>query len=183
TLLPSSNHEVHAGSISRRKIDWLLAAGLLTAGWLLVFARLQADWSINPQYYYGWVVPFLALGLFYFRWLSRPLPSPPARGWMTAVGSAAFLLLLFPVRLVEEANPEWRLILWIHTVLMVCLTLCALASIGGGTWVRHFAFPVCFLLVSVPWPHPFEMRVIQGMMRGVAAITVELVGLLNIPAL
>lgn len=39
--------------------DWLaaLAFGLL---WLEVVARLRFEWSVDPQYGYGWTVPFLA---------------------------------------------------------------------------------------------------------------------------
>src|SRR5262249_28288776 len=134
TSLPPANNTLEAGSISHRKIDRLMATCLIAAGWLLVFGRLKPDWSINPQYYYGWVVPLLAFGLFYFRWTSRPFPSPPAAARSLALASSALLILLLPVRLIEEANPEWRLILWVHALQMVCLTLSALAYLGGWTW-------------------------------------------------
>ncbi len=67
---------------------------------------------------------------------------------------------------------------------MVALSFCAsLLPPGGWPWVRHFAFPVIFVLVVVPWPVPLEQFVIQNLMQTVAGITVEIVGILNIPAL
>src|SRR4051812_26544913 len=33
--------------------------------WLELVSRLQLEWSINPQYGYGWAVPFLAAYIFW----------------------------------------------------------------------------------------------------------------------
>src|SRR5215471_10092128 len=103
-----------------------LAAGLglfvLVLCWLLVFNALRVDWSTNPQYSYGWFVPLLALGLFWFRWTTRPQPAAsPHSGFALAIAWAALALLL-PIRLIEEANPEWRLIQWAHMTQMVVQT-------------------------------------------------------------
>ena len=43
----------------------LAAIGLL---WLILINELRIAWSANPQYSYGWVVPFLCLGLLLRRW-------------------------------------------------------------------------------------------------------------------
>jgi exosortase len=150
--------------------------------WGFVFNVLRVDWSINPQYHYGWFVPVLALGLFRLRWTSRPMVAHLHSGRLVAFVAAISLALLLPIRLVEEANPEWRLVQWIHALEMVLVTLCALCYAGGWPWVSHFLFPVCFLLVAVPWPVPLEQPLVQNLMRAVAGVTVELVNLLNIPA-
>ena len=50
-------------------------------------------------------------------------------------------------------------------------------------WVRHFAFPVCFILVAVIWPYRIEKGLTQDLMQVVASLTVELLGWLDIPAL
>ena len=50
-------------------------------------------------------------------------------------------------------------------------------------WVKHFAFPVCFILVAVVWPYRIEKGLTQDLMQVVASLTVELLGWLDIPAL
>src|ERR1044071_7546617 len=79
----------------------------LAALWLGLINQLRTEWSINPQYSYGWGVPFLALYLFLQRWKARPDPAPPGplRVHATSAGILAFFLL--PIRLVQEANPDW----------------------------------------------------------------------------
>ena len=49
----------------------LLLAGALFL-WGEIVWQLASEWSLNPQYGYGWIVPFLAALLFYQRWLRRP---------------------------------------------------------------------------------------------------------------
>jgi exosortase len=160
---------------------WLLLA-TLAALWLLVINQLRFEWSINPQYTYGWTVPFLALYLFYERWRCRPIPSPFRR--RTAIYTlATFLALsLFPIRLIQESAPDWRLLGWVIAGAVSGLTLCGLLLTGGWHWLRHFGFPVLFFLVAVPWPMPFEQSLIQMLMRSIASICVEALSLWGMPA-
>ncbi len=155
---------------------------VLAVVWLQLFNQLRSDWAINPQYGYGFIVPPLALGLLWQRWPRRPaVTTTSGHGAIALAG--ALLALLLPVRLIEEANPEWRLILWTHALLLTGVTLALLQATGGVAWRRHFAFPIFFLLVAVPWPVGFEQAIIQNLMRGVASVTVDLAGLASIPAL
>ena len=97
------------------------------------------------------------------------------------IGLAALFLLL-PVRLFEIASPEWRPLGWIHAAAVATLTLLYLWCVGGKPWVRHFAFPVAFFFVAVPWPTAVEVPIIQGLMRMVADVAAETAMLLGIPA-
>ena len=162
---------------SNRVLGWIVP-GLL-ALWL--FHHLQFEWSINEQYNYGWAVPFLAAFLFYQRWAARPA-APPMRNLALIVAQWVILLLLLPVRLIEEANPDWRLLSWIFALAVVGYWLLALARTGGGAWVRYFAFPVCFVLVAVPWLVQVENVVVQGLTRAVAFVAVEMAGWIGIGA-
>ena len=94
----------------------------------------------------------------------------------------AALLLLLPLRLFEIANPEWRLLAWIHVLAVVTLTLLLLWWAAGKAWLRHFAFPVAFIFIAVPWPTALETPVIQGLMRIVAHVAAETAMLLGTPA-
>ena len=163
--------------VDHRVLGWLVPC--LLAAWL--FHHLHFEWSINEQYNYGWAVPFLAAFLFYTRWPARPSPAP-SRSRLLNATSWAILALLLPVRLVEEANPDWRLLSWIFALAVVAYGLLALARTGGGAWVRHFAFPLCFVLVSVPWLVQVENVIVQGLTRAVAYVAVEIAGWIGIGA-
>lgn len=98
-----------------------------------------------------------------------------------ALGVIALMLLL-PVRLFEIANPEWRLLDWVHAMAVVALTLLLIWCAGGKLWLRHFTFPVVFIFIAVPWPTAVETPVIQGLMRTAARVAAETAMLLGIPA-
>ena len=143
------------------------------------------DWTINDQYQYGWFVPPLALALLALRWPDCPAPRPLRSAdhpWLTVLLAAVPLFLLGPLRLIEVPNPDWRLIFWLHAGLLAALSLGLAAWCGGWPWVRHFAFPVGFLLLAVPWPSGLEQDIVQGLMRGVAAIAAEVMNVMAIPA-
>jgi exosortase len=149
---------------------WIATAIL----WLWLFFHLQVEWTLNPQYNYGWGVPFLALLMFWFRWTRRPVASPSTGNRSKARWGAWIILpLLLPIRVVEESNPDWRLLSWLLALCVVGFSLLTLLGTGGPGWVRHFAFPVCFPLAAVPWPVQFENVVVQTMMRAVASVAVE----------
>jgi len=158
---------------------WLVP-GLL---WLWLFTHLRVEWSLNPQYNYGWGVPFLAILLFYFRWQRRPVPDIRARkNAMITLSMAFTLALLFPLRVIEEANPDWRLLSWVLALCVVDFSLLSLVRAGGARWLKHFAFPVCLPLAAVPWPVQFENFVVQTMMRAVASVAVEIAGWFGVGA-
>ena len=95
-----------------------------------------------------------------------------------------FLLLLFflGTRLVEEANPDWRLIGWALALEVIALSLVAVYVSRGAAALKHFAFPILFFLVAVPWPTPVEQPLIQALTRGIVAATVELLNFAGYPA-
>jgi exosortase len=165
----------------------IVALLMLTVLWLLLWHRLSGEWSVNEQYNYGWFVPFFALYLFWLRWQDRPPPEIPnpkfqaRNNWIAALIGIPALLLLLPVRLFEIGTPEWRPLGWIHAASVAALTLLYLWCVGGRPWLRHFAFPVAFFFVAIPWVTPIEVPIIQGLMRVVAAVAAETVTLFGIP--
>ncbi|MCW5550911.1 MAG: exosortase/archaeosortase family protein [Verrucomicrobiae bacterium] len=175
---------------------WLVPLGWL---WLVLVNHLRIEWTVNAQYGYGWAVPLLAAYLFWQRAESvkrragspageRPGPAAQPSG-ITSLAMVAFVLgavLYAPTRLIEEANPEWRLVSWALALIVISLTLLALPAmlrdtpLTGCAW--HFAFPVCFVLVAVPWPTMVEGPLIQTLTRANATVTIELLSLIGIPA-
>ena len=151
--------------------------------WAEIIAQLKGEWSLNPQYGYGWIVPFLALYLIWKRWQVRPSPSPPASRVLPIALMVAGAVLFLPIRFVAEANPDWRLLSWGLALIAVALSLCFIFLVGGRPWLRHFAFPFVFFLVAVPWPAHLEQFVIQNLMRAVTVINVVALNIGGVTAL
>ena len=167
--------------------------------WLFLCRHLSGEWSVNEQYNYGWFVPFFAILLFWLRLEDRAklqikgqkseLRAQSATfrisdfGFQILAAAAAVccLLLLLPLRLFEIGNPDWRPLGWLHAAVTVILTLLFIWYAAGPSWLRHFAFPVAFIFVAVPWVTPIEAPVIQGLMRGIAAAVSETLNLFGIP--
>jgi exosortase len=160
-------------------VAWLAGLG---APWALLIQNLAPHWTVNPQYGFGWLVPVLAAWLAWERWPTRPPPQPGPPGVARTVGLAAALALA-PTWLLAQPNPDWRFIGWALALEVIVVTLALVHLAGGARWTRHFAFAVCFILTAVPWPTAVENAVIQNLMTAVAAVTVEVMNLLGIPAL
>src|SRR5215469_6352754 len=160
---------------------WTLALAALVVCWISFFLELSDEWHVNPQYGYGYVVPFIGAMLIWRRLRKRPAPSR-SKSVLPGFIAAALLFFLLPLDLILEANPEWRLLYWSHGVLVLTLSFCFLYRAGGWSWVKYFAPPLAFMLIAVPWPMQLEQVVIQNLMRFVAGLTVSVVGFLGIPA-
>jgi exosortase len=179
-------------SVKRVSVRAFSAFILFAALWFVLCRHLSGEWSVNEQYNYGWFVPFFALLLFWLRWEDRPMegraPSRPNLGTARRPSlriltiAVLALLLLLPLRLFEIGNPDWRPLGWLHAAVVATLTLLYIWYAGGAPWLRHFAFPVLFVFVAVPWITPIEVPTVEGLMRLVARVASEVVTLCGIPA-
>jgi hypothetical protein len=173
--------------------------------WFVLINELRVEWTVNPQYGYGWAVPLLCVFLIWQRIQKAKCGSQKVESGKQKFISAFrfphfyFLLLLgsaplyAPTRLVQEANPGWRLVSWALAIEVVVLTLAllhfAFQTSGKNEFplsafrFSDFVFPVCFFLVAVPWPSLIEQPVIQGLTRADTSVTAELLGWLGIPAM
>jgi len=158
----------------------ILIFALLWAG---LVRNLSVVWSTNPQYAYGWTVPALALFLLWESWITRPTPgattAPRLAGFCIAILAAALL----PTRLLLEIAPDWRFAQWALAAIVVGISLCAAYFLGGKPWLGHFAFPIAFIFVAVPWPVAIEQPFIQALSEWVAVATVNGLNLCDVPAI
>ena len=168
--------------------DLLLVTFVLGYLWFALIDQLRVEWTVNPQYNYGWVVPFLCLWLVFRRYhdsqaVLRAAWAQKLSGWLVSLRLPVLGLafLWFPVRLIEQANPEWRLVSWALALITVGLTLGLLYQ--SGFRLSIFGFPTCFFLVAVPWPTVVEAPLIQSLTRLNAVGAVEVLAWLGIPAL
>ena len=186
-------------------VFWLPLAWL----WFVLINDLRVEWTVNPQYGYGWAVPFLCAFLIWQKIQESEIrPPSAARRPPSSVPYLLFalcVLLYAPTRLIEEANPGWRLLSWALTIEVVGLTLILIRfALDASPLTQEIRsqksvaenhapllcppfsaliFPICFFLVAVPWPSPIEMPLIQGLTRLDSAFTTELLGWIGIPAM
>ena len=166
----------------RKQISWFPIAAFALV-WLELISRLRFEWTLNPQYSYGWVVPILTAYFFWRRYQTAPMPSRPSFRIIAQQFIIIAAILLIPTRLIQEANPDWRLLGWTMALATAVISAAGVYLAGGKEWLRHFAFPILFFFVAVPWPTQLEQFVIQGLMRVDAFITVEVLNVVGIPAL
>lgn len=171
------------------KRNWMLPVVLLVLPlgylWFHLIGNLYLEWSTNPQYGYGMVVPLLILGLLLRRWQhpSHEAGTLAANPWPAILFCLGLMFLYLPTRLIEEATPAWRPIQWLLGLQIIGLTLYAVYLAGGKSWLRDAAFPVVFFLVAIPWPTVIEQPVIQGLSRMNAAMVVNVLDVLDVPAI
>src|SRR5215472_17091533 len=150
--------------LAARLLDgWTLGLLAIALWWVILFNELRAEWQINVQYGYGYVVPLLGLALLWRRWPERPSPAAPVRVGLAYLVIAGLLALALPVRMLIEGNPEWRLIYWANGFQVLGLSLSGLFLAGGWPWVRFFAPPLAFMLIAIPWPMGWEQGAVQGL--------------------
>ena len=155
---------------------WITPILLLLLAWFAVIRIMWNDWLHDPQYSYGIIVPVLVLGLIMRRWGDRPDPRVTSSfgSWLAAaiaVASIGVLSLLIPF---SQANPEWRPLVGLGAIAVIAFSLDLVFIIGGSPWLRHFAFPVVFFLIAVPWPRNFENWAMGQLMAWNTTATLEI---------
>ena len=170
-------------SFLRRQWSVFFPICLFSILWLDLIHLLSFQWSTNEQYAYGWFVPILAAGLFWNRWHRQPEPHCQSTPWWLIALIIASALLILPVRVLYEANPDWPLCSWLLAFLVLGISLYLVYLAGDLAWLGHFAFPLCFLLVAVRWPYRIEHGLTQVLMGMVSWFTVKVLALLDVMAI
>ena len=196
---PPKGEMVSALRPPRSALEWALLLVPLGYLWFRLINNLRVEWETNPQYSYGYIVPLLCAGLLLRGWEGKgKVESSLGQAEIEKIESrngsprlvSVFCFLLFvllaffylPTRLIEVATPEWRPIQWALGFITIGLTL---VTIELGWWrdrLKQLAFPVAFLLVAIPWPTLIEQPVIQWLTRFNAAMVIEVMGILGVPA-
>jgi exosortase len=181
--------QIESGSVAgvrRSTLEWVLIILPFAWLWFHLIDNLRLQWTTDPQYSYGLVVPLLAAGLLLRRWqrFSGNVPSREFKNSIWMVTLVVFLIVLYlPARLVEEAVPEWRPIGWVLAFQTIILTLYGIFLLKGYAGLARYAFPICFFLTAVPWPTLFEQPIIQHLSRINAAMVVNILSAIGVPAI
>lgn len=152
--------------------------------WATLFLQLSFEWRYNVQYNYALFIPFIGFYLLYLRWEDRPEPAPSKESSLTLLWGVLFFIVLlhYPLKLIFEANVDWRFLHWSQALLILLASLLMISYWGGLPWVKHFILPLCFLLFAIPWPKTAELFLIEVLLRFVTLCTVEILNLLGIYA-
>ncbi len=174
--------ETSAGAPSqapvRARWNWPLIV-LLGGLWAWAVAINAFFWETDPNYSYGWVVPFLLVFYLWKRlgtqpeafWVSAPTGARRRLSpWLLAVPALA----LFPIEVYRVEYHQSGIVLWVINLATVALTLASAWWLGGRRLLLQVAFPVLFFLTSVPWPAKIAVPVQQGLMTNVAQIVSEI---------
>jgi len=153
----------------------LLGTALLCA-WGILFCQLSKFWFEAEDYRYGWAAPVLMVFMLYRRCKTLPPASQPGSGAALIIAGVCACLMV-PTRVILEANPDWRIALWWSACLVIAFTFAVLFDVGGSSFVKHFAFPVLFVLTAVPWLVRFELPLTMTFMKIAAFISSELLNL------
>ncbi len=178
---PGPNLSAQATPIAR-SLGWL-AAGVLVLLWAYAVYRLGTLWYSNTDYAYGWFVPVLCAALFWERWKHRPAPELLEAATGPLIVFAMLALTLLPSCLFLEVIPGWRFAGWAFAGAIVGITFCVLYLVGGRSWVHHFAFPLLFFLIAVPWPTRIEAPLIEKLSHLNAALSTWAANWLGTPAI
>lgn len=185
--IPLPPASLKAAGVPRRLAVALVLISLAFL-WFALINHLRIEWTVNAQYNYGWAVPFLCA---YLGWRARQdgtsvtLAAIVSSLLSKTSGLVAVVLALLyaPTRLVQAANPEWRLVSWALAMIVVGLTLVFVHRVFGGRVLRWIVFPCLFFFVAVPWPTLVEAPLIQRLATFNASGAVEVLNLIGIPAL
>ena len=149
--------------------------------WIWAIWSCAEYWQGNPNYSYGWAVPFLALGFGVRRYWRIRETSDLTRKRRPYLSEPLIILLAIGVGVLVFALEVARQEMW-HPQIVLDL-ICLLAVVfsfhafrlrGGPSLAHAEIFPVLFFFTAVPWPARIEQPITSTLMHGVAIATVEL---------
>ena len=167
-----------AGSENRQVLAGLLPSWLAIA-W--VVSKAQWFWNHRPDLQFGWVVLLLCAFVIWDGWSRKPAPIYR----LTFFSALLFLAgtgLLFIVQIYQAAfglKPATLMGLTLGCFLIIGANL---LYVFGWPGVRHFAFGFGFLLIALPMPTIIYSPIVNGLQAKVAAVNVEVLNLIGIPA-
>ena len=154
--------------------------------WTLIIWQLSITWDTNPQYSHGYIIPFLSLYLLVksppFQILSIENQSTKPlflQGKAYLIIGLPSLLSLLPLWIIRGANSDWRMINFAIFASITALIISWGYDQGGWKRIRTLLFPLCFFLVSIPWPLATDLQFTQWLQGRVSSIIVDIVLLIG----
>ncbi|MEM0895522.1 MAG: exosortase/archaeosortase family protein [Verrucomicrobiota bacterium] len=146
--------------------------------WVPLYVALSVTWISGFYYEHGWLVGPAAL---FFLWarlrdspgrISRRTFKPPP-SLLAFTVALIFTLLLATIRVVEQVDVTWRMILLIHGAFLAASTFFFVWFVYGRMVAMHFLPVILFTLLALPLPTPVERPLIQQMTEWVIGFTAQ----------
>jgi len=171
---------MNAWPIHPKLLVWALA---LLEVWLLVFIQLSREWKWNPQYQFGFIVPFLGLYLVKDRIGNiRFSESVPSVKWSALAILLPLSCFLIFGEMLRQHDPLWRFTSFTTVIGASVFTLTAGGVIFGRSWPVLFLPFFVLMMTAVPWPNTIEEQVTNQLLSWVVLNTVFLLNLGGVAA-
>lgn len=159
-----------------------ISLAFLAAPWLLFFWQLSSELTVNPTFQFALLAPIIVGFLARERAQNGFAAQPPKSRLGVDLLLLAGYALLLPLRLLFEANADWRLIQWLQGLLSAVLTLLGLYRWGGRPMIKAFGGLALLPLLCIPWPTTLEKTIGTQLMGVIAQMSVEVVHLMGYEA-
>lgn len=153
---------------------------VLSVLWLQLYYGLIPTWWHGEYYGYGWFVPPIALAFAWRRWQMWKEESQNRKleirdlNDLSIIGGGMFLvILILPLRFVEDVDPTWRPPLIFHALLVCIITHGILLRLGGRKMCYTFLPVTIFALSAVPLPWQIEQGIVRRLTGSVMHLTRE----------
>jgi exosortase len=151
----------------------VFALSLLWSNWTTL-GRMAERWYADPQYSHGFLVPFFAAALLWFRRDQRPRTAPAPNAWGLAILAGAALLRLASAYFYFDPLDAFSLL---PALVGMCVLL-------GGWPALGWAWPgIAFLGFMLPLPYQLETALGVPLRRFATLASTYLLETLGFPAL
>ena len=168
--------------MQNKKFKLILAGLAIISVWSMLIFQLSTIWQINEQYSHGFLIPLLCMLLLlkteHHTLQTNAKPSLfQGKSWILC---GVPLILLIPlVWIIRGANSDWRLLNFILFFIVLVITLIPFYDQGGWKRVKFLIFPLCFFVVSIPWPLAYDLKLTQYFQERVSSIIVDILLILE----
>lgn len=166
------------GAHSRTVLLAMLPAWLALA-WLV--SKAQWFWTHRPDMHFGWIVLMLSAFIVWDQWAKRPAAVFRLRWPFFVLAPAGLGILLF-VQIYHAAYGMMAALLMALSFGVFAIAAANAHYVFGWPGVRFFAFPFLFLLIALPLPSVLYDPIVVGLQNKVAAVNVEVLNAVGIPA-
>jgi exosortase A len=144
---------------TRTIVATAVVAVLVAVAYRQVFATLVRTWEANPDYSHGWIIPPIAVFLFWREWKRFVAAIGRGTAWGLLIIVAALAGYVLSIRAGVFMTQGYSFVLLLFGVSLF---------VFGGAATRKIWFPISYLVFMLPIP-PFLLHVVSFQLKVFAA--------------